>query len=265
MSGIISNILNFEIPHKYRILSISSDDYIVDNYLDLLTKEMDVDLWTYNTLRYGKEYLPRKCTILTSENIPLRNNYDFILIHNDIGIHVGRQLSNLMHVPLILWKHNHIRCKSFMEIASFDSNCMKIPVVKIDGVTPDPKGRIISRKETAIQLTPIYGDSFIPLAANFEERQLQYSKASVLLNLEFSSHRPEIDEAMTYGIPVISVNNPFHDQSKMSIFKNQVELDLILKQEQIPIHRIDPSTTEEFVSNFLFLCGLTKGYNHDTI
>ena len=247
--------MNFELPHKPRILSISSDDYIFDNYLDLLSAEIDVDLWTYRTLQYDPDNLPTKVNILRDDKLPLSANYDLVLAHNAVGIQVGRQLADIFHLPLVLWKHNHLRCRSFMEVSSFNANCMQVMSAVTD-VTNTSADIILARAEAP---SPV--DNSQAIFANFDKRMLQYSTAKCLVNRVADRHCPEIDECLMLGIPVFTVPNVYHAADLVHIFTSLDELSVLLTNNHAA-KSIPKSTVESFVSDITYLCSLTKGYNH---
>lgn len=268
MSTLIGSVLNTELPrNKYRILTISSNDYIFDNYFELLDpNKIEANIWTLNTLSYDPKLLPN-INVIDNGVMPVDKEFDLIISHTRIGHEVARRISNLFHIPLLCWKHEESPLfPAFMSVSSFDGlHLMKVGAVC--GTVPyDPiVGKyFLCRKEYFEDLKNLFGDIFEILPAKHKERQLKYGEAKGLVSMR-RDHCLEIDECQMVGIPVLSHPNKYH--SNIEVFKNTEELSILingieeLKKEQSQLLNMP----EAFQQELLYILGLTKGYNHAVV
>jgi hypothetical protein len=271
MSDVVANILRFEKPSQgVNILTFTSRDYIFDNYWDLATQHNDINvwLWTYNTLVYNPALLPKNVHILQTEELPLGINFDMIIAHDSKSMTVGRQLSNFLHVPLINWYHSSLPMfPSFASVSSFEGRgCMVMGGITEDQLPDRSEATdILCRGEFMDMVTM----KTVPLSQNHYQRHLQYMSAKCLISFEHNDFVNEIDEAHMVGLPIISVQNHFHNGTCHQLggtygykFEDIPTLLERVSREVGYNKKLVKRTKQDFVSDLLYLGGLTKGYCH---
>lgn len=270
MSDVVANILRFEKPHQeVNILTFTSRDYIFDNYWDLATQnsKINVWLWTYNTLVYNPALLPKNVHILQTEELPLGINFDMIIAHDPKSMTVGRQLSNFLHVPLINWYHSNLPMfPSFASVSSFEGRgCMVMGGITEEQLPNRSEATdILCRGEDMDMVTT----KTVPLSPNHYQRHLQYMSAKCLISFEHTDFVNEVDEALMVGLPIISVQNPLHRGYHQiggvygCKFENIPSLITRVEREVGYNKKTPVRTKQDFISDLLYLSGLTKGYCH---
>lgn len=100
----IAGILRQLLPCSCNVLTFPSQpDFDVNwNQYD----KGQVYFWCYRTLKYSQDKLPKTTLNFNSDSLPVDCQPNIVVAFDQLTYQLGRQLSQLLHIPLCLFVHD---------------------------------------------------------------------------------------------------------------------------------------------------------------